>query len=75
MSLHACENCRYFVPRGQIRCLIPNTERILDARAGNRCNSFDFQETTTGAKTEGAASMNGQSNPQSAREVWESFFK
>ncbi len=77
MALHACANCRHFVSKGQVRCMIPGTERVLDWRAGNRCKSFEFsnvsgnmpkspEETWIAKAAEGGGS---------ARDVWNNLFK
>lgn len=42
MPLHACSNCRNFVSRGAIRCMLPAAPQILDPKAANRCTYFDF---------------------------------
>ncbi len=42
MALHACANCVHFVPRGQVRCLVPNVAIVQDPLGSNRCLHFDF---------------------------------
>ncbi len=65
MALHACANCRFYVPKGQVRCLVPGTERILDFRAGNRCKAFEFLDGTLAPRQTAAE---GHDDPRAAFE-------
>ena len=51
MALHACANCRFYIPKGNVRCLVPGVEHLLDFRAGNKCKSFDFLDAALGTPT------------------------
>ena len=71
MSLHACGNCRHFVSRGAVRCLLPGTERVLDHQAANRCLGFEFASVAQAPERSQAAGA-GDLNP---RARWDSLFK
>jgi hypothetical protein len=55
MPLHACANCVQFVPRGQIRCLLPEVPMVQDPTAGNRCARFEFARAGTLSAARGPA--------------------
>ena len=82
MPLHACMNCRHYVPRGALRCLLPGAPRVLDAKAANKCSLFEFVNRTEAVAKEAAAAFesgNGDSTPthdtRSPRDRWESLFE
>jgi hypothetical protein len=62
----------YFLRSAQIRCAIPEAERILDWQAGNRCKHFEFQDTSSEMAATGgiAAAANGRS----AKDRWNQLF-
>jgi len=82
MPLHACVNCRHYVPRGTLRCLVPDAPRILDPKAANRCTAFAFVERSQ-AEIQGAADGfdAGRSNEtpgpdaSDARQRWDQLFE
>ena len=69
MPLHACANCRYFISRGNIRCLVPDAPRVLNAKEGNQCRSFDFADTRAGG---GGATAREEAK---GREAWDQLFQ
>lgn len=74
MPLHACANCTQFVPRGNVRCLVPGTARVLDQNAANRCTSFEFARAAAGGATPTAPT---QFNDVGAtpEERWKNLFR
>jgi hypothetical protein len=78
MPLHACRNCRHFVARGPLRCMVPDVPRVLDPHAANRCSSFEFivaagAEAETGATFE-AAFAEEPVDQRNARRRWDQLF-
>ena len=76
MPLHACANCKKFLPRGPTRCMVPDAPRILDPRSGNHCPYFDFADSREGAD---AAESSGPAptlpeRKADARQRWEDLF-
>ena len=44
IPLHSCGNCVHYIRAGQVRCTVPEAERVLDWQSGNRCKHFEFQD-------------------------------
>jgi hypothetical protein len=64
----------YFLRSGQVRCAIPEAERVLDWQSGNRCKHFEFQDVSSEMAT--AAVQNGtmNANGMSAKDRWNQLF-
>lgn len=80
MGLHSCANCEHYRPQGSSRCALPNTERILDAAASNRCGAFVFQDEI-GAEQKNAAAgekirqiLTSDRNEATRNKTWEELF-
>jgi hypothetical protein len=72
IPLHSCGNCSFFVRSGQIRCTIPQAERVLDWQSGNRCRHFEFQEISVAIAQGRPAATNG--NGRSGKDRWNDIF-
>lgn len=71
IPLHSCGNCVHFVRSGQIRCTIPEAERVLDWQSGNRCRHFEFQDVTASIAEAPPAAVN---NGRSPKDRWNQLF-
>jgi hypothetical protein len=60
------------VRSGQIRCTIPQTERVLDWQSSNRCRHFEFQEISVAVAQAPPAAAAG--NGRSAKDRWNQLF-
>lgn len=74
MPLHACRNCRQFVDRGPVRCMVPEAPRVLDPHAANRCPTFEFAFAGEGNGTLQAAVAKEPMDHRSARQRWDQLF-
>ncbi len=81
MPLHACANCRHYVPRGSVRCLQVEAPKVLDPRAANRCTLFEFVGRTmedakaAAAEFENGDSKDGRAGSASPRDRWDRLFE
>ena len=75
ISLHACGNCRSFVPRGNVRCLIPGTERVVDHSAANRCQQFEFVDVAQASAEGSQTPPREQPAMADPRDQWKNLFK
>jgi hypothetical protein len=62
----------YFLRGGQVRCAIPEAQRVLDWQAGNRCKHFDFQDVSAAIAEAAPTVANGHG--MSAKDRWNQLF-
>jgi hypothetical protein len=74
IPLHSCGNCVYFLRSGQVRCAVPQAQRVLDWQAGNRCSYFEFQEATSEAATAAIPVGSANGAPRTAKDRWNQLF-
>lgn len=77
IALHACANCRHYVSRGAVRCMLPEAPRIRDPQAANDCRLFEFLQSSVSAEGGGAGGTAGEREDggHSARERWRRLFR
>lgn len=77
MPLHACANCRQFVKRGSVRCLVPEAPPVVDPQASNRCRWFEFITDRTQSATpppQEPRRGGGKLDADEARQAWDQLF-